>query len=164
MGTTTIDDQIIISTDGACLKNPGPGGYGVLIRRPGQQDPEELSRGFRHTTNNRMEIMAVLAALENVPADTPVVIRSDSQYVVNAITKGWARSWRARGWMRNREEKALNPDLWQRMLQILGSRTADTKFIWVRGHSGDEDNAAADRLASRAAHRDTKREDDGYRK
>ena len=162
MSQTENTGPIIMSTDGACLGNPGKGGYGVIIRRPNVAQPQKISKGFQMTTNNRMEIMAVLTGLEAVPSDEPVTVRSDSQYVINAIKYGWAKKWRDNGWMRNQKDKALNPDLWEHMLNILEARKAKTEFVWVKGHSGDPDNTEADRLASKAAKEDFRRADEGY--
>ena len=104
--------HVTIYTDGSALGNPGPGGYGVVMSAGDFR--KELSGGFRHTTNNRMEILAVIKALEALNRHCQVTLYSDSRYVVDAISKGWARKWRAKGWMRNKTESALNPDLWER--------------------------------------------------
>jgi ribonuclease HI len=130
-------------TDGACSGNPGPGGYGVVLVRDGER--QELAAGFRKTTNNRMEIRAVMAALEALDGPSRVTIHSDSQYVVNAIEQGWARKWQANRWMRNKKERALNPDLWAKLLALLARH--QVKMVWVRGHDGNEENERADRLA-----------------
>ncbi len=132
-------------TDGACSGNPGPGGYGVVLRWNGHE--RELSRGYRRTTNNRMEILAVIAVLESLAEPCEVTIHSDSQYVVHAITQGWARKWRKNGWMRNKKEEALNPDLWTRLLDLLDRSGHKVKLTWLRGHSGHDENERADRLA-----------------
>ena len=132
-------------TDGACSGNPGPGGYGVILRWEGHE--RELARGFRRTTNNRMEILAVIAALAALDEPCEVTIHSDSQYVVHAITQGWARKWRANGWMRNRKDPALNPDLWGRLLDLLERSGHKVRMAWVRGHAGHPENERADQLA-----------------
>lgn len=147
-------------TDGACAGNPGPGGYAVLLRWNGHQ--KELSRGFRRTTNNRMEILAVIAALEAPTEPCELVIHSDSQYVVNAVQRGWARKWRAAGWMRNRKEPALNPDLWERLLDLLDRSGHRVRFVWVRGHDGHADNERVDGLAVAAARGPDLAADEGY--
>ncbi len=147
-------------TDGACSGNPGPGGYAVLLRWNGHQ--KELSRGFRRTTNNRMEILAVIAALEAPTEPCELVIHSDSQYVVNAVQRGWARKWRAAGWMRNRKEPALNPDLWERLLDLLDRSGHRVRFVWVRGHDGHADNERVDGLAVAAARGPDLAADEGY--
>lgn len=132
-------------TDGACSGNPGPGGYGVVLRWNAHR--KELSRGYRKTTNNRMEILAVIATLEALTEPCKIRIHSDSQYVVNAIRQGWARKWRSNGWMRNKKEEALNPDLWERLLRLLDTGGHRVELVWVRGHAGDEENERADQLA-----------------
>ncbi|MEY2977365.1 MAG: ribonuclease HI [Prochlorotrichaceae cyanobacterium] len=139
--------QITIYTDGSCLKNPGPGGYGVVLLYGDHR--KELSGGFQHTTNNRMEILAAIVGLETLKEPCQVQLYSDSQYVVNAISKGWAKRWQSKGWMRNKEEKALNPDLWERLLSLCDRH--QVTFNWVRGHSGDVENERCDRLAVAAA-------------
>ena len=106
--------QVTIYTDGACLGNPGPGGYGAVLLYDSQR--KELSGGFKLTTNNRMEITAALEALNALGEPCRVTLYSDSQYLVNAMSKGWAQRWQANGWKRNKREDAVNPDLWERML------------------------------------------------
>ncbi|MDI9611957.1 MAG: ribonuclease HI [Acidobacteriota bacterium] len=139
--------QVEIFTDGACRRNPGPGGYGVvLVHDSGRR---EISAGFRLTTNNRMEILAAIAGLEALKEPCRVRLYSDSQYLVNAIEKGWAARWRANGWMRNRREPAVNPDLWERLLELC--RMHQVQFLWVRGHAGHPENERCDRLATAAA-------------
>jgi len=135
--------RVVAWTDGACSGNPGPGGYGVVLLWNGHR--KELSRGYRLTTNNRMEILAVIATLESLTEPCEITIHSDSQYVVNAINQGWAKKWRANRWMRNRKEEALNPDLWARLLDLLPKH--EVRFEWVRGHDGNEENERADELA-----------------
>ena len=139
--------QVTIHTDGSCLGNPGPGGYGAVLEHEGRE--MELSGGFRRTTNNRMEILAVIVGLEALKEPCAVTIYSDSRYVVDAVEKGWARKWRASGWMRNKRERALNPDLWQRLLAALDEHRVTLR--WVRGHAGNQGNIRADRLAVAAA-------------
>ena len=135
--------RVVAWTDGACSGNPGPGGYGVILTFEGER--RELGRGFRRTTNNRMEILAVIAALEALREPCEVTIHADSRYVVDAIEQGWARRWRANGWKRNAKERALNPDLWERLLAELSRHRV--RFVWVRGHSGHDENERADELA-----------------
>lgn len=134
-------------TDGACSGNPGPGGYGVVLAWNGHR--KELSKGYRRTTNNRMEILAVIATLEALTRPTRITIHSDSQYVVNAIELGWARKWRADGWRRGPKlkEEAKNPDLWRRLLELIERSGHRVKLSWVKGHAGHEANERADRLA-----------------
>ncbi len=139
---------VAVYTDGGCSNNPGPGGYGVVIVEDGGQI--ELSGGYRYTTNNRMEMLAAIVALEEilgrngVPAPT-VLLYSDSSYLVNGIEKGWARGWRARGWKKSDGSQALNSDLWQRLLLLL--ETLPVTFHWLKGHAGHELNERCDRLA-----------------
>lgn len=147
-------------TDGACSGNPGPGGYAVILRWNGHE--RELSKGFRRTTNNRMEIRAVIAALESLTEPCELVVHSDSQYVVNAVQQGWAKKWRANGWMRNRKEEALNPDLWGRLLDLLERSGHKVRFVWVRGHAGHDENERADQLAVAASRSPELSLDEGY--
>ena len=150
--------KVTIYTDGSCLNNPGRGGYGaVLLFDPHRR---EISGGFRLTTNNRMEMMAVIAALEALKEPCQVTLYSDSQYVVNAMTKGWAQRWQANGWKRNKKEMAVNPDLWERLLMV--SKPHDVDFRWLRGHSGIVENERCDRLAFAAATQSGLPEDSGY--
>ncbi len=139
--------KITMYTDGACSGNPGPGGYGVILRF--NDSVKELSGGFRSTTNNRMEIMGAIKGLESLKEPCDVTIVTDSQYLVNAVEKGWARKWKANGWMRNNKDKALNPDLWEKLLQLLSKHTV--RFQWVRGHNGHAENERCDELAVEAA-------------
>lgn len=138
---------VIVHTDGSAIGNPGPGGYGVVLSA--DEHRKELSGGFRRTTNNRMEILAAIKALEALNQPCRVTLYSDSRYVVDAMTKGWAAKWRANGWMRNKKERALNPDLWERLLTAAKGHEVD--FRWVPGHAGIPDNERADRLAVSAA-------------
>lgn len=139
--------QVTVFTDGACKNNPGPGGYGVILQY--ESNRRELSAGFRLTTNNRMEILAAIIGLEALKEPCQVRIYSDSQYLVNAIEKGWARRWQANGWKRNAKEKAVNPDLWERLLKLC--KVHKVKFEWVRGHAGHAENERCDELATSAA-------------
>lgn len=136
-----------IYTDGACLGNPGPGGYGVILRAGPYR--KELSGGFRHTTNNRMEMMAAIVALQNLRKSSKVTLYTDSRYLVDAIMKGWAQKWRANGWRRSAKAKALNPDLWAQLLKIC--ELHQVAFVWVKGHAGHPENERCDQLAQLAA-------------
>ena len=136
-----------IFTDGDCSGNPGPGGWGAVLRYNGHE--KELSGGEAETTNNRMELCAVIFALEALREPCEVNLYSDSQYVCNALTQGWAKKWRANGWMRNKKEKALNPDLWERLLDLCEKHTVHVN--WVKGHAGHPENERCDRLAVAAA-------------
>jgi len=139
--------HVTLYTDGACSKNPGPGGYGVVLLYDSHR--KELSKGFRKTTNNRMEILAAIAGLEALKEPCRVTLYSDSQYLVNAVEKGWVRRWQANGWMRNKTERAVNPDLWERLLALCSIH--QVQFKWLRGHAGHEENDRCDELATSAA-------------
>ena len=131
--------KVTIYTDGGASGNPGPGGYGIVLLSG--EHRKEMSGGFRLTTNNRMELLAVIIALETLKFDgTDVTIYSDSKYVVDAITKGWVF-----GWEKNGFAKKKNPDLWKRFLKIYTKHKVE--FVWVKGHAGNELNEVADRLA-----------------
>ena len=138
------DNQIVqVYTDGACSGNPGPGGWGAVLRYNGVE--KELSGGERETTNNRMELCAVIFALEALKEPCEVELYSDSQYVCNALKLGWAKKWQAQGWMRNKKEKAQNPDLWERLLRQYDRHQVEIN--WVKGHAGHPENERCDRLA-----------------
>ena len=141
--------KVDVFTDGACQGNPGPGGWGAILRYNGVE--KELSGGDPETTNNRMELMAVISALEALKEPCEVTLCSDSQYVCNAISKGWARSWKKNGWRRSNKEPALNPDLWELLLQQLDRH--HVMVNWVKGHAGHPENERCDRLAVAAAER-----------
>ena len=151
---------VTIYTDGACLGNPGPGGYAALIMSDGQR--RELKGGFKQTTNNRMELLAAITALEALGKNCQVTLHSDSTYLVNAMTKGWARRWQRMGWRRNRKEAALNPDLWERLLKVC--QFHQVEFRWVKGHHLSAENQRCDRLANEAARRPDLAVDEGYHK
>lgn len=142
-----IQKQVVIYTDGACSGNPGPGGYGVVLLFG--EHRKELSGGFRKTTNNRMELLGAIEGLRALKERCSVKLHTDSQYVVNAIEKGWAAKWKANGWMRNKKDKAVNPDLWEQLLTLCQQHKVE--FVWVRGHSGDKENERCDVLAVAAA-------------
>ena len=139
--------QVEVFTDGACSGNPGPGGWGAVLSYNGHE--KELSGGEANTTNNRMELCAVIFALEALKEPCRVKLYSDSQYVCNALTLGWAKKWRAQGWMRNKKDKALNPDLWERLLNLCEKHEVEVN--WVKGHAGHPENERCDRLAVAAA-------------
>lgn len=132
-----------IFSDGACSGNPGPGGFGAILRCGGRE--KEISGGEAHTTNNRMELMGVITALEALKFPCEVRITTDSKYVVDGITKGWAVGWRKRGWKKSDGKPALNPDLWERLLDLLETHKAE--FRWIKGHAGHAENERCDRLA-----------------
>ncbi len=139
--------HVTIYTDGACIGNPGPGGYGAVILFG--QYRKEISGGYRQTTNNRMEILAAIRALEALNEPCEVVLHSDSEYVVNAMKKGWAKQWQAQGWKRGKQGRAANPDLWERLLNL--TATHRVTFKWVPGHRGITENERCDELANQAA-------------
>ena len=134
---------VYIFSDGACSGNPGPGGYGVILRYGDKE--AELSGGEKHTTNNRMELTGVIKGLEALKYPCRVIIQTDSKYVVDGITKGWAKSWRKRGWIKSDKQPALNSDLWGRLLDLL--EIHETEFTWIKGHAGHAENERCDRLA-----------------
>ncbi len=146
-GAAPGNGHVVIHTDGGALNNPGPGGYGAVIDDGSKR--AELSGGYRRTTNNRMELMACIKALEALEAPSEVTLYSDSKYVVDAVTKGWAEKWRKNSWMRNKADKALNPDLWERLLKLLDRHRVT--FRWVRGHSGNLENERCDELVRMAS-------------
>ena len=147
-----------IWTDGACAGNPGPGGYGIIFSCRGQKKAK--SGGFRLTTNNRMEMMAAIIALETLKEKSNVVIYSDSKYVVDAVMKGWAKRWKSNNWKRNKKDKAINPDLWDRLLQLCEQRRVE--FKWVKGHNLQPENEWCDQLAEAAARQPNLPVDAGY--
>lgn len=135
---------VTIYTDGACSGNPGPGGWGAVLIYGKHR--RELSGGKAQTTNNRMELTAVIAALETLKEPCIVELYSDSKYVVDALQKGWAREWRARGWLKPDKKPALNSDLWERVLDLC--RMHDVRLHWVKGHAENEYNNRCDQLAT----------------
>ena len=135
--------HVTLYTDGAASGNPGPGGYGVILEFQGKR--KELSGGYRRTTNNRMELLAAIVGLEALKERCEVTLYTDSAYLVNAINEGWAQRWRAHGWMRNKNEPALNPDLWERLLRLCEQH--EVHFVWVKGHAGHPENERCDQLA-----------------
>lgn len=132
-----------IFTDGACSGNPGPGGWGAILRCDGRE--KELSGGESHTTNNRMELSGVINALSALKYPCKVRLTTDSKYVVDGITKGWAQGWKKRGWKKSDGKPTLNPDLWGQLLDLLAVH--DVEFCWIKGHAGHEENERCDRLA-----------------
>ena len=150
--------QVTIHTDGACIGNPGPGGYGVVLQFG--EHRKELSGGYRLTTNNRMELMGPIKALQTLKQSYFVILYSDSRYVVDAIEKGWVERWRAKGWMRNKKDRAVNPDLWKCLLDLCSEH--EVEFRWVRGHAGNRYNERCDRLATQAARQKGLPIDEGY--
>jgi len=136
--------NIDIYTDGACSGNPGPGGYGAVLMYKGVR--RELSEAYALTTNNRMEVLAAIKALEALNEPCRVTLYSDSRYLVDAIEKGWVIKWRSNNWMRNKKEKAVNVDLWVRLMELLERH--DVNFVWVKGHADNVENERCDQLAT----------------
>ena len=157
-GQASARKHVDMYTDGACLGNPGPGGYGVILAYNGNE--KELSGGFRLTTNNRMELLATSIGLEALKEPCEVDLYSDSQYVVNGIEKGWLRGWQANGWRTSGRKPVLNVDLWQRLLKQLERHKVS--FHWVRGHAGHPENERVDSLAFAAAQGKDLPQDEGY--
>ncbi len=135
--------HIEIYTDGACSGNPGPGGYGAILVYNGVE--KEISGGDRNTTNNRMELTAAIVGLEALKEPCAVTLYSDSKYLIDAINCGWAVKWRENGWMRTKKERALNSDLWSRLLGLLEKH--QVTLVWVKGHAGHTENERCDALA-----------------
>ena len=134
---------VTLYTDGACSGNPGPGGWGAILEYGGAE--KELSGGEDSTTNNRMELTAVIRGLEALKEPCNVELYSDSKYVVDALQKGWAKGWRARGWIKSDKKPALNPDLWQRLLEL--TEIHQVHCHWVKGHADNPKNNRCDQLA-----------------
>ena len=134
---------VTIYTDGACSGNPGPGGWGAILEFNGIE--KELSGGAAETTNNRMELLGVITALEALKEPCIVELYSDSKYVIDALEKGWAVSWRAKGWRRADKKPALNPDLWARLLDLCERHKVHCH--WVKGHADNPKNNRCDELA-----------------
>lgn len=132
-----------IFTDGACSGNPGPGGYGVILRFG--EHIKELSGGEHETTNNRMELTGVIEGLSALKEPCQVVLTTDSKYVVDSVTKGWVYGWKKKGWIKSDKKPALNVDLWEKLLPLLEKH--DVNFVWVKGHAGHPENERCDELA-----------------
>ncbi len=135
--------RVEIFTDGACSGNPGPGGYGVVLKYKTAR--KELSGGEAETTNNRMELMAAIAGLETLKEKCAVTLHSDSKYLIDAVNLGWAVKWRENGWMRTKKDRALNSDLWERLLGLIEFH--EVELVWVKGHAGHPENERCDALA-----------------
>lgn len=151
--------KVEIFTDGACLGNPGPGGYGAIIRANGKE--KELSKGYKLTTNNRMELRAVIDALSALKKPCEVTLYSDSKYVVQSINENWLINWEKRGWKKADKKPVENVDLWQELLPLLKSHKV--KFIWMKGHEGHPENERADKLSVKAANGAELHDDNGYK-
>ncbi len=153
--------EVTIYTDGGSINNPGPGGYGI-VQIYGDERLEK-NGGFRLTTNNRMELTAVIVALRELEyRDKHITVYTDSSYVVNGISKGWAKKWRKNGWIKSDKQPAVNPDLWSELLDL--TEPLDIEFRWVRGHAGNPLNERCDELVGLSARQDNLPEDKGYKK
>ncbi len=150
--------EVVIYTDGAAEPNPGPGGYGVVLRYA--KHSKELSAGFKRTTNNRMELLAAIVGLEALTSRCSVKLHSDSKYVVDSVTRGSVFEWRSNAWRRTRKHKAKNIDLWERFLAAYEKH--EVELIWVKGHAGITDNERCDQLAGDAAKALNLLDDTGY--
>lgn len=151
--------NIEIYTDGACSNNPGAGGYGIVFLYNGKR--KELSKGYKLTTNNRMEMLAVIVALKTLKEPCNVKLYSDSKYVIDSIQKGWVYNWQKNGWKRNKKEMASNIDLWEELLPLL--KKHNVEFIWVKGHSNNIENERCDELARNAITSGDLLEDKNYK-
>ncbi len=135
--------EITLFTDGACSGNPGPGGWGSILRYGDRE--KELSGGEADTTNNRMELTAVIRGLAALKEPCRVTVITDSKYVSDAVTKGWVYGWKKKGWKRSNGEPALNPDLWEELLALLAIHKVE--FNWIKGHAGHPENERCDAMA-----------------
>jgi len=157
--TTDNSSVIHIYADGAASPNPGKGGYGVVIIKDGQR--QELSCGYRHTTNNRMEILGAIAGLKHLNGSkSKVILYSDSQYLVNSFNSGHAEKWRNKGWMFTRNKPVKNPDLWNELLNL--AEPHEVKMVWVKGHQSNVENTRCDELAVMARQAVNLAIDEGY--
>lgn len=155
--------KVEIYTDGACSGNPGKGGYGAVLRykkNNGEYVTKELSQGYELTTNNRMELLAVIVALEKLKSQCNVVLTSDSKYVLDALTKNWLDSWQAKNWRNSSNKPVKNIDLWKRLLTAMNPHTIE--FVWVKGHNGHEFNEICDKLAVAAYNGENLIIDEGF--
>lgn len=149
---------VTIYSDGACLGNPGRGGYGTVLLFGDHR--KELSQGYRRTTNNRMELLGAIVGLEAITRPCAIELYSDSTYVVHAMTKGWLQGWQKRGWKTSSRQAVKNRDLWERLARAVEGH--EIRWHWVKGHSGDPENERCDELAVAAANGDGLLDDDGY--
>lgn len=155
--------EVTIYSDGSSRGNPGPGGFGSVLQfrdRAGELHELELSGGFERTTNNRMELLGVITALEALKRPCRVAVHSDSQYVVNAFNQHWIDGWLKRGWKNAKKEPVKNVDLWKRLLGAMEPH--EVTFHWVRGHAGHPENERCDRLATAAADAGGRAVDEGF--
>ena len=158
MTSSKANKRVILYTDGACIGNPGPGGYGAVLLYGDHR--KELSEGFKNTTNNRMEMLAAVEGLRDLKEACRVTLYSDSKYLVDSMEQGWAKRWRSNGWRRNKKEKALNTDLWELLLNLCDQH--EVEFHWLKGHAGYAENERCDQLAMKAATGSNLRVDEVY--
>ncbi len=150
------DKEILLYTDGSSIGNPGPGGYGIIMELKGTTYKKEFSKGFRHTTNNRMELMAIIVGLESIKKEfSKVTVYSDSKYVVDSINQKWVFEWQKKGFKGKK-----NPDLWERFIRVYKRYHLD--FIWIKGHNSHPQNERCDFLANTAAKKDDLVNDEYY--
>ncbi len=150
--------KINIFSDGSSLGNPGPGGFGVIMKWKNKE--VKISKGFRYTTNNRMELLGPITALNKLKRPQEILLTTDSKYVVDGIQKGWAKKWQSNNWMVKSGKKRLNSDLWKRLLELCDFHKIE--FVWVRGHVGHIENEECDLLAKNAAMSDNLNIDKKY--
>ena len=150
--------EVEIYTDGACSGNPGSGGYGIVLKY--KDNIKEISGGYRQTTNNRMELIAVIIGLEALNKPCEVKIYSDSRYIIDAVNKGWIKKWKKNGWQRTRDQPAKNVDLWIRILNL--AEKHKITWVWVKGHDENLYNNRCDKLAREAIKSQPLQEDQGY--
>lgn len=151
--------EIDLYSDGGAEPNPGKGGFGVIMGYKGNK--KEFSQGYQLTTNNRMELMGVIYGLEKLKTKSVVNVYTDSRYVVDGITKGWAEKWKSKNWNRKQDSKVINHDLWSRLLNLVSAQE-EVRFTWVKGHAGHTENERCDVLADIALNGDNLLEDVGY--
>lgn len=154
---------IKIYTDGACSGNPGKGGYGTILTAvddSGNMHEKELCAGYKVTTNNRMELLAVIVGLEALKKPSEVEIISDSKYVVDAFNQNWIEGWLKKGWKNSGKQPVKNVDLWKRLLEV--KEKHNVKFTWIKGHAGHEFNERCDRMAVSCANSDNLLDDEGW--
>lgn len=163
MEEKTIKPTVEIYTDGACSGNPGKGGYGIVLRykkNNGEYVTKELSEGFVTTTNNRMELLASIVALEALKTECHVVLTSDSKYLIDAIEKKWLDGWVKNNWRTASKKPVKNIDLWKRLIEVM--KKHEIKFVWVKGHNGHEFNEICDKLAVSAYNGENLKTDEGF--
>jgi ribonuclease HI len=150
--------KVALFTDGACIRNPGPGGYGAVLLHAGRR--KEISGGYRRTTNNRMELMACIMGLKQLKRSSRVVIFSDSKYVVDSISTGKTARWQSAGWQRSGGQKVENTDLWEDLLKLCAVHQVE--FLWIKGHAEYAENMRCDALAVKAARESAAAVDAGF--